>query len=441
MRKIFFILIWILAAVPAGAQTAEVKRLDLRQVLEIASQRSPEVSAAGERVKQAAARYGASYSAYLPQLTLSASESRQTRNLKANGIEFPMQPDVVGPFNSFDARMTYTQQIFDWETVERIRAASAARDYFDAERDRIRQDVMALAAVLYLDAKRAKEKLAVQRMLVYERSQNSELAKIRLAAGHASELESDSALNSASDAEYQWGRMKMDADQKRLDLLTLIGMPLDTPVEFAADEWSGAFDSGLKNTAAEISGTPEMRAAEAKVRQAKAQKRGALSEWLPKAAAEMDIGKSGSEPSDARRTYTVGGKISWPVLEGGRSFFYARESQSAQREAEVLKNHLRDQKAADAQLAEENVRLMEKWAALRAEESKVADRESRIAFLKMKSGEGGRQAWLQKLALKRLKRDELEEARTAWATAQIQWCHVLGRMDDLLKGEGDKHEA
>ncbi len=425
-----------------SAQSPKPLDLDLRQVLEIAADRSPDVMAADERVKQAAARFGGSFSGYMPQFSLSASESRQTRNLKANGIELPFQTSpVVGPFNTFDARMTLNQTIFDWETVERIRRASASRDLFGADRDKVRQDTMALAAVLYLDAKRATEKWRVRKFALYEKTKNLKVVQEHQASGAASQLELDAAVRDVSAARYEVARLKNESEEKRLDLLAALGAPLESEVRFADEEFQNIFIGGTEKEKSEaLAKSPEVRAAHAGVREAQAGKRGALAEFLPKISGTMDFGGSGSQPADAQKTYTFGAKVTLPVFEGGKSYFHSKEALSAEREALIREKHISAEKQAAAKVAEENVERMLRLVELKESEKKIATRESRMAYTRYQCGDGERQAWLRSFAAKKRAADELEEARTAWVTAQIEWCHALGQMDDLLKSEGDRHE-
>ncbi len=141
---------WILlAAVPAAAQIAAQDGrgpvpLSLKRAVELAlsPEGSTSVQLSGEALKQAQERRLEVRAALLPDVESSVTYRDQTENLSAlgiTGIAVPIPgfhfPQFVGPFNTFDARLTGTQNIFDFSSIRKFQASktgvSAARQ--DAE--------------------------------------------------------------------------------------------------------------------------------------------------------------------------------------------------------------------------------------------------------------------------------------------------------------------
>ncbi len=439
--RMFILTLGLFPAALFGAQISEKPvELNLQTVLQIAATRSPEAIASSERVKQAAARLGQAASRYLPQVSLTVSESRQTRNLKANGIILPGQSNpLVGPFNSFDARMSVTQTIFDWETVERIRSVSATREISMAEHEKTRQDMMSLAAVLFLDAVRSEKKSKVQKISYYEKKQSYQVIREKWAAGAASLVEKEQALRDAQQSRYLLDQVRRDADENRLNLLAMLGIPLDQTVSFVSDSELPEVETPESSDSDQfVLKLPEVKAAEAELMQAQAEKRAAYARYLPGVSGVMDYGLSGSDPSDSKKTYTLGVKASWPVFEGGQTLFKNSETRSAEREVRVKLDHLREEKKAAARIAAENLIQMQHLKELKQQEFDVAAREFEMSKTRLQTGDGNRQAWIRAFALKRAAEDELDEAHAASLAAQIQMLHATGQMDLWLPPEKEK---
>jgi outer membrane protein TolC len=63
---------------------------------------------------------------------------------------------------------------------------------------------------------------------------------------------------------------------------------------------------------------PDLKAAQARVEAAEAQRRSALGEGLPSLAVDADYGTIGNDPGTARATFTLGAALRVPIFEGGR---------------------------------------------------------------------------------------------------------------------------
>src|SRR5262245_33239041 len=179
IRAFTAFLILVIAPPLSRAETGPL-RLSLGEALRIAQERHVEVVVAEERVKQAISRISQARSGLLPQLSATASQNRQTRNLIAVGIEIPGVNPLVGPFNSFDARLGLTQAIFDGAALERLRSARVGKALSLAEAEKTKQDVLALVATLYLEAKRAQESVSLTQSLLKQSEERLRLARSRL---------------------------------------------------------------------------------------------------------------------------------------------------------------------------------------------------------------------------------------------------------------------
>jgi len=187
--------VWIALLWYGGATlAADAPRfLTFQDALRLARDRQIETLVADRRVSEALARFHEARASLLPQVSASASQWRQTRNLAAQGLTFPGIPNVIGPFNSFDARLKLTQTIFDRGAVERLRGAQNSRLLSEAEHQKARQDAMALVATLYVEALRAQQGEDLAQAQLRRDESRAKLAYLGSRIGTSADIDSDDA--------------------------------------------------------------------------------------------------------------------------------------------------------------------------------------------------------------------------------------------------------
>src|SRR5260370_5616603 len=140
-------------SVPTGAATPDVLPLSLADAIARGLKYNLGVITSGQNIRASRAARLRDLSQLLPNLTAGVSETRQQVNLAAFGFSgFPGVPQVVGPFNVFDARAYLTQSVLDFTAItnhpasnENVKASEFA--FRDA------QDTVVVVAVnLYLQA-------------------------------------------------------------------------------------------------------------------------------------------------------------------------------------------------------------------------------------------------------------------------------------------------
>src|SRR5262249_6789887 len=104
----------------------------------------------------------------LPQVLGAASQARVFKeNLAALGFEaFPGINPVIGPFNSFDARLQLAWPLLDPRAIQKSRS-SQRKPEIALEQERLaREQVAAAAAIAYLDAQRTAESVRTSQVSV-----------------------------------------------------------------------------------------------------------------------------------------------------------------------------------------------------------------------------------------------------------------------------------
>ena len=146
-------ILWVLAlaAAPALAQTAPY-RLTLKDAIQRGLRANLSALVLQTRIAEAEGTRERRLSTLLPHARIETPLIYQSRNLKTQGINIPLAPDVVGPFGSYDLRFYADQSLLDlqayhnWKASER-QEQSAHSDYQD-----VRDEIVRAIAGLYLNA-------------------------------------------------------------------------------------------------------------------------------------------------------------------------------------------------------------------------------------------------------------------------------------------------
>lgn len=339
---------------PAQDRTAaEVLRITLRQAKALAVEHQVAVLSAREQTVESMARSDEALASFLPSVDFKASQRRQTENLMAMGLNLPGFPVMVGPFDTFDARVRFTQRVFDLARSREVNAASYAVNASRLRADATAQQMAGAAALAYVEDQRAQQAV-IAAQVNHELSQSLlQLAKDQQIAGLATGVDVVRAqtVHARNTLLLRQARSSASEADTRLHRAMGIGMgvalvltdPLqndDLPVPALPT----SIDSALQQR-------PELQALEQVITQRDTERKAATAASYPALSLAGDIGPSGVTPAhNDYRTYSFGIQLTMPLLEGGA--INAREDAAASRmrQAEL---QLRD----TMQQVEEDVRL------------------------------------------------------------------------------------
>ncbi len=316
-----------LGGVPTGTATHEVVTITVLDAVVRALQHNLGVLLAEQGVGRARGVRWKMLSELLPNVNGRVSETRQKINLQAFGLgsgaggpSFPGVPNIVGPFNVFDARVSVSQSVVDFAALNDARAEThnieAARLMSASARD----FVINVAGTLYVHAlgsrARAESARAQQQTAQALYDQALDLKQNGLVAGI-------DVLRAEVQLSIETQRATANANEfekAKLQLARAIGLPLGQ--DFALDaNLPGLPTSDLTVDSAVEQAyrtRPDYQAALERVRAAEATRRAVASSLLPSVRVNADYGDIGLSPSDAQLTYAVSGVVSIPIFQGGR---------------------------------------------------------------------------------------------------------------------------
>jgi len=303
----------------AQAQKAGPMGLSLRQAIDVALKQSPQIQIAKLRALQAQSSVKAVRSGLFPQLSLDASSGYENLNLKALGFTAPGLPESTG-LQQFDLRPTLNQTIYDPGLRKALLVSRERAEESRWNAVSVQESILLAVTEFYLEALDygARIEAGAARL----RSAEAWLEQVRrfIDAGTANRLDQSRAGIQVDNERRALIEFRSGLAIKKLLLTNLLGLPAETELELTESftpPRQGAVSVDVTVSKA-LEGRPEMRAAQARLRAAIADKQRAQSGRYPVVGLATDFGRMGNAVWSNRFTYTVRGTLWLPILQGGR---------------------------------------------------------------------------------------------------------------------------
>ena len=441
--RLIALLAWLVAAVaPLAAQAAAPApvRLSFADAVRLASGEVPVVALATLRTSEADARVRQARAALLPSLAVSGAWLNRTFNSKSLGIDFSFPlpsggtaslPDLIGPFNNYDARFNVTQTLFDWSSVRRVRAAGAQADGSRAERGVTVETSVLTAAIAYVRAVRAQAVVGARQADSAIAAELVGLAEAQRAAGVSPAIDVTRAQAQLATAQGLLLVAKNQLDRGRIDVTRALGLDPATPLAFA-DSLApslGAADVPVRRDSAvgaALANRPELLAEAARAAAARQAGSAIRAERLPRLELAGDYGVNGRTVPKAIATRDIAVQASVPILDGFRREARLDEQDAVVRESQVREADLRRQIAAEVDAALLDLGSAEAQQLVSREELRLAQSELSQARERFKAGVAGNiDVITAQTGLIRARDTEID-ARFAAATARISLARATG---------------
>ncbi|MGE3490127.1 MAG: TolC family protein [Vicinamibacterales bacterium] len=403
-----------LGSVPATDIAGPPLALSLSEALRRGLERNLGVLLEEQRVRTAEGARWRQLGGLLPDISGRIYEQREKVNLAALGFSgFPGVPQVIGPFNVFDARLSVSQPVIDTSAVFEAKAGAAGLraeryGYQDA-----RDLVMLVVSNLYLQAVAAESRIDAARSQLDTAESLYQLAVDQNRAGVVPRIEVLRADVERKAASQRRIVADNEGARARSALAQAIGLPFQQQFSIADPmpySPAAAVDVDLAMSAAYLRRADFLQA-QARVAAASAALSAARADRLPRLTFDGNYGWIGTDPSTALSTFSVAANVRVPIFSAAttkaRTIESDAELRRRQTELEDLRGRisyeiqtsLRDLNAA-AELvavaqsavdlaAEALTQARDRFAAgvatnvevIQAQEATVAAREGRIASL------------------------------------------------------------
>jgi outer membrane protein TolC len=344
-----------LGSVPSGVPTATVLQLSLSDALDRGLKYNLGVIESDVTARTTRAERLRSLNELLPNVNASISQTVEQVNLRALGLKIPIAgfPVIVGPFGIQDARGSISQTLFDWNSVEKLRASNerlkASQNSYKSSRDLV---VLAVANA-YLQVIADSSTIESQQAQLATSQALYQRARDQRTAGVAARIDE---LRAQVELQTQQQRLIAARDQQSKDMLGLaraIGLPagqeftLTDSVPYTPLE-GVSLDKGLQDAYA---GRPDYLSAQQEVRAAGLSRKAAVAENFPTVTSAADYGAIGPNFGNSHGTFTASASVNIPIFQGTRvkADVLAADATLQQKKAELenLKGRI-DQDVRDA---------------------------------------------------------------------------------------------
>jgi len=390
----------IAIAFPALAQLQTrptVLQLSLKQAVQLAlaPEGSTRVKLAEEDLKQAESRANQARAALLPDIEGSLQYQNETVNLRAFGIDFPKIPipgfaipTFVGPFGVLDARASANQTVFDFSAIRRFQASKVAVEATQADNDGTHDQVTDQVARAYLAGLRAQASLDTERANVELSQSLLRLAQQQKAAGTGTGIEITRAEVQLANDRQALLVAENDVDRTHLQLLKVIGLKLDNPVELVDRlgyiPMEGTDPAQALATAKQH--RAELRAQQRRQENARLNFSATKMERLPSVSAFANYGDIGTSLGSALPTRSIGASVKIPIFDGGRRDARRAESASVFRQEAIRTTDLNDQIELDVRVAIDSLHSADAQVKAAEEGLTLAENEVAQAERRYKAG-------------------------------------------------------
>ncbi len=311
-------------SVPNGNVTSEPLSLTLQDAVRRGIQYNLGAISAAQAVRQARGLRESAAAQLLPDINGRIAETVQQINLAAEGFRFHVPgfnfPTVVGPFNYFDARGTFTESLSatgvrNWKS-SRENARSAELSVQDS------RDLISLAVAgsyLQLISSTARIKTAMAQIETAQAVLQQALDRNR--NGLNARIDVNRSQVELQTQQLRLTSLQNDFDKQKISLARLIGLPMAQVFTLATaipyrEPPQPDIDLLIQQAWKE---RPDVKAAEAQVKAAQYARNAATGEYLPSIEISADYGAIGINPkTDARTTYTATGGVRIPIMRSGR---------------------------------------------------------------------------------------------------------------------------
>ncbi len=316
-------------------------QLGLQHNLGIILQNSNVQSAAGQRLQD--------LQALLPDVTANVRESVTQLNLRAEGLNFPGFPSIIGPFGVTDLRVYLTQALVNVKSLDTFLASKhnfeAAKLSAEDARDLVVLTVGNAYLTTLADAARiesVKSQLDTSKVSLDEAVANHD-------AGVSPRLD---LLRAQVDYQSQQQNLIASRNQFEKDKIALaraIGLPLEQ-VYTLSDQAPFAQLDTVDVDAAVLQAQQnrkDLQSLQQQVKAAELQSKAATAERFPTAKFEGDYGDIGVNPNSSHGTGSATGSASVPIFEEGKLRGDKRVADAALQQKQAQLNDMRMQISAD----------------------------------------------------------------------------------------------
>jgi outer membrane protein TolC len=271
-------------------------------------------SASGQRWEQ--------LSALLPHATVAPYVAASEINLaelgftSLSGVSIPAS---VGPFSYFDVRGSVMQSLFDWKSINALRAASLSLKSAEYTSKDARDLVVLAVGFTYLQGIADEARIETAEAQVKAAQALYDQATEQVDAGTSPAIDKVRAKVELQTLQQQLIQARNNFAIQKLTVARVIGLAPGQAFELTDKSPYQPFEGISVDEALEraYASRSDYQAAQTDVRAAEFSRKAAVAGYYPSLSFDADYGTAGAHPSTATPVFDVRGTLSIPIFQGG----------------------------------------------------------------------------------------------------------------------------
>jgi outer membrane protein TolC len=340
-------------SVPSGTASKEVLHLTLRDAITMAVRYNLGQIESGENARIARGQRLRAMSALLPQVSAGAAENVSQFSAATLGIKIPQVPSVIGPFSYSTAQASASQSLFNFESIQRFRAARNAEQATQLTYNDTLDVITLIVGSAYLEAIQANSRIEAAAAQVKNAQALYDQALDQLQSGTSTKIDETRSGVQLHTEQYNLSIARNNFAIAKLNLSRAIGLPLGQAYDLAdqlpyADINPQTADDALSTAYKTRS---DFRSALSSTKAAQQQLAAARGERYPVLAANGDYGVQGPNFGRLHGAFTFQAGVNVPIFTGGRIKGDITEAEAALHQRKAEAENLRGQIDYDVRTA------------------------------------------------------------------------------------------
>lgn len=307
-------------SVPSEAATNEVLHLTLRDAINRAVRYNLGQIESGENARIARGQRLRAVSALLPQVSAGAAENVEQFSAATLGIKIPQVPTVIGPFSYSTAQVNASQSLFNFESIQRFRAARNTEQAAQLTYNDTLDVITLIVGNAYLEVIQAHSRIEAEEAQVKNAQALYDQAVDQLQSGTSTKIDVTRSGVQLHTEQYNLSIVQNNFDIAKLNLSRAIGLPLGQAFDLTdqlpyKDIDPQTIEDALKTAYRTRS---DFQAALSSEKSAQHQLAAARGERYPVLAANGDFGVQGPNPGTLHSAFTFQAGVNVPIFTGGR---------------------------------------------------------------------------------------------------------------------------
>jgi outer membrane protein TolC len=340
-------------SVPAAGPTSAALSISFLDAIDRGLKQNLGLLLSGDNTLAARGAKWKELSNLLPNVVARAQENVQQTSLAALGLRIPGFPRVVGPFNYLDVRAFLNQSVFNWNYIQKERAAAQSLKAAEYSYKDARELVVLVTGNAYLQAIAGAARIETAEAQVKTSQTLFDRATDQQKAGVIPAIDTLRAQVELQSRQQQLIVARNQFAKQKLALARIIGLPLGQ--EFVLSDKAPyeqytppPIDEALRRAYAS---RPDYQAAVAQVKAAEFSRRAASAQRYPTFDLEGDYGDIGVNPGNSNGTFHVAGTVTVPVFQGGKTHADVLQAEATLRQARARLDDLRGEIDNDVRTA------------------------------------------------------------------------------------------